>query len=183
MRRDRRLDAVRGLAILLMVVDHMAAAWPTAWGVREVLTRAAMPLFMLLLGYLFREFNQVRHWQVVAAVFLEVPLLLVVAGTEVGILVHVAFLLPLMVVAVRYPWPCLGLALVQTSAWPMPFSGYEPGLVFAFMIMGHLMRRAGSEALQGIGEHVLALAPVGRYPLAIYCGHLFVLAGLMWYAG
>lgn len=63
-RRNLALDTLRGLAIVLMIVDHVADFWfdirITDSSVRFV-TRMAMPLFCVLMGYFFRPENRFRY--------------------------------------------------------------------------------------------------------------------------
>jgi hypothetical protein len=71
--RNQTLDALRGLAIALMIVDHIAGLWlfidiePTSI---RFATRLSMPLFASLMGY-FLASSQIsnwhRFWQIAAA--------------------------------------------------------------------------------------------------------------------
>jgi surface polysaccharide O-acyltransferase-like enzyme len=57
------LDTLRGLAIVLMVVDHVADFWfgiPIAGSPIRFVTRMAMPLFCVLMGYFFQPSNRFR---------------------------------------------------------------------------------------------------------------------------
>lgn len=59
------MDTLRAIAILLMIVDHIAGIWfevniePTSV---RFLTRLSMPLFCLLMGY-FLQSNERLHWK------------------------------------------------------------------------------------------------------------------------
>lgn len=173
------LDALRGLAIVLMMVDHVALVYGAPFGVREIITRLAMPLFMLLAGYLWRPGLRMRHLDLIVAAALSVPLSWLIGSDTVPILVVLVLVLPLMELAHRYPLALLVLAIVQPITWPIAWYGYQPGAILALLIVGHLMRwsRLPSDWLR-VGERMPFLAPVGRWPLMIYVGHLVLLGAL-----
>lgn len=62
--RNSSMDSLRGLAILLMIVDHIANFWfivriePTSI---RMLTRLSMPLFAILMGYFLVRKPEI-HW-------------------------------------------------------------------------------------------------------------------------
>lgn len=178
--RDARLDGLRGFAIALMVLDHSALVFGASWGVREVLTRAALPLFMLLAGYLWRPGLRCRHLDLVLAAAIATPFLSAIGAADIEILPLLCVCLPLLHLSARWPVLMLSLALVQPSAWPVPWSGYEPGFVLALLIAGQLMRRFSLDTgLLGVGSYLQGFAAVGRWPLTWYVGHLVVLALLI----
>lgn len=61
--RNAALDSLRGLAILLMIVDHIAAFWlmqGIQWNSVRLATRLALPLFAVIFGYLLGALGE-RH--------------------------------------------------------------------------------------------------------------------------
>lgn len=171
------LDGLRGLAILLMVMDHAALVYGAPWGVREVVTRLAVPLFMLTAGYLWRPGLRRRHLETALAAVVATPLLSTIGGAEFGILVVFLLVLPLVPVAVRWPLPVLALCLLQLSTWQIPWYGYQPGFVLGLLVVGQLAWLWGRDReFLRAGELCAAFAFLGRWPLTLYVGHLAVLA-------
>ena len=185
------LDRLRGIAILLMVLDHALVAAHTLgydpeWVLmtRLTLTRAAMPLFMLISGALWVR-QRPRRRRVVAAFIagLVVETLLAVLWPEFGlpeIMLLWAGAAALAGVIVRWPIPSLILAYTQWAYWPVAWDGYQPGAVVLFLAVGVLWGRGS-----GLKDSSLVnlmpgfLGAIGRYPLTWYLAHLAFLTALV----
>lgn len=175
--RSAFLDAARGVAIVLMMADHAVLAFGGPWGVREILGRFAAPLFMAIAGYLWRPRLSGRILEVGIAAALSVPLVSGIGGAHVPILVVFLLVYPALWVSYRWPYLVLGLAVLQLSAWPVPWYGYQPGFVLAFLVLGQLLaRHATVPVMVGSGG---VLGWLGRWPLTAYIGHLaLIYAGM-----
>lgn len=190
--RSEELDRVRGAAVVLMIVDHVLAlvceltTWPTnagPWFARMTITRAALPLFMLLAGALLadRRPSGKRLGQVVAAaVCAQLLVLRLPFMATVNILPVIGW--ALWVWPRVRGWGVWGVAgcmvFVATLPWPL---GYHPGHVLGLMLLGTLLGRAPLERLGGCLQPWAAV--VGRRPLAWYLGHLAALWAVWWLLG
>lgn len=166
------LDRVRGLAVVLMVLDHTLVAAGVGSGPgRLTITRAALPLFLLTAGSLSVGRPSVRRaGQIGAAAVAATALGLVVGIGQPDILWLILGALALMPVG---PWLAAGAA-IQATTWPMGWSGYEPGVVLVLVVLG---QHYGARPLDQLGRRLPEyLEAVGRRPLAWYLGHLAVLA-------
>lgn len=168
------LDKIRGAAILLMIVDHLCIVLSGPEVLRMTVGRLAMPLFFLVSGALVTRFG-FRHvlifglgvvlpWYVT---FIDNPNVLTLYA--VGALVMVVFraldVHPLVIVAVI-------LAAAANGFLPRIAPGYEFTAVLGIMCVGG---HVGRHALGWFDWLPRWLAPLGRYPLTIYVGHLLAL--------
>lgn len=188
--RSDYLDRVRGAAIVLMVVDHCLAfmcelaSWPLdagAWAARYTLTRAALPLFMLLAGALLAGRNPSRRrvGEVLAA---GVAAQWLASGLPFMASVNIIPIIGLALVV----WPLVrrsGLwgvvvCMVLVSTFGR-FPGYHPAHVLGLMLLGSVLGRGPLERLGACFEPWVAV--VGRHPLAWYLGHLAALWGAWWW--
>lgn len=169
---------MRGLALLLMMVDHLALVYGAPWGVRELLTRLAMPLFMLVAGFLWRPGWRWRHLEVFFAAVLATPYLWYIGGETVGILFVYLWALLCMPAVQRFPLLVLAVAIIQPITWPLAINLYQPGVVLALLALGYLARQHGfGRELVQIGSVLpSSLTVLGRWPLLIYVAHLYVFA-------
>lgn len=187
--RLRTLDALRGFAIVLMVVDHVIVATQTVssnpellFEVRRSLTRLAMPLFMVVSGALWalhgapsrRRLTQVF----VAAVAVNVSL--AVTWPEVGLPEILAVWVGCALAAKLFleaPVEVAVLGLLFAWHYPLDWDGFQPGFVAAFVALGVLWARTGRTGFADpLAAHLPELfAAAGRRPLSIYVGHLVVL--------
>lgn len=181
------MDWLRGLAVILMVVDHAAAllmpylgqqsaGWATLWLVRHTLTRAALPLFLGVAGYLWasRLPRPGRLAAVLAAAVVCDGL-----GTILGFpWPDVLWLYCLGAagasVVVRWPVQIAAAALVAWATFPLPGLNYHPGQVVGLLALGVLAARVYPEPLTA--DRSSWLCVVGRRPLTWYVVHLAVLA-------
>lgn len=173
--RSVGLDRLRGLAVVLMVLDHLLLVGGLAGHpLRETLTRAAMPLFAVLAGHLCRRYSW--RW---AGVFLVGAFLpgAVPWIDAPNILCWLSLGAALVALGRRYPvvYPLvmvLALTLFANGYGATPGS-FQPLAVWALMVVGALLHRPWLETL---GRCVPdQLRPFGRYPLTLYVGHLLAL--------
>jgi uncharacterized membrane protein len=172
-RRLVTLDRVRGLAIVLMVLDHaLLAAGHHGGPVRLTVTRLALPLFGLTAGALWKPGRARRYLEVAGAAIIATGLGLVVGIGQPDIL-----WLLLVAMLVMPAGPALAAAgAIQATTWPLRTSGYEPGVVLVLVVLGHLY---GSAPLDRLGQRLPhRLEGIGRHPLGWYLGHLALLAVL-----
>ncbi len=162
--RNAAIDTLRGFAIVLMVIDHVADLWlgqsigdsPIRW-----MTRLAMPLFCVLMGYFLpadrnwrlRRFVEIAATAVlVNAIFypaygcLDILCSLLIAGivgTACG-----RFFPMFVLVAVLYP-------VDPTPAWPSggPMD-FPLSLVLSFVALGSLHARYGRKTA-GLASTIL----------------------------
>jgi hypothetical protein len=162
--RNRALDSLRGLAIGLMMVDHLAGI---LFGltirdspVRSA-TRLAMPLFCVLMGYFLRD-DRRNDWkrpaQILAACVAVNCLFYPLYGA-VEILGSLLLTYLVFVISGRcFPFCVLAIAFYPIDplrAW----LDYPPTIVLSFVAQGALLRRFGMTAA-GLSGVWLALAAV-----------------------
>lgn len=164
------LDSLRGLAVLLMLLDHVFVfdRSPVGWWLRHTLTRAAFPLFFGIAGYLWQirlKGSSRRRWGHLVGSAAAAQALAVLAGfpsPDVLVLfVAVSVLRPLIVSS---PVLGLGVGLLQCLYLPVPWTGYQPGLAFAWASLGVLAARSGAAPCRSVP----GLAWVGRRALGVY---------------
>lgn len=175
--RAAGLDRLRGLAVLCMVVDHVAlfVAFDVA---RYTVGRLALPLFFVLGGALVTRLTWRHGW--VALLGLGLPL---VAGwiDSPNVLLLYAVGAALVVLARRLgPFgSLLGLLVmltVQANGAGVVGTGYAPAALWALMFVGAWLPR---ELLLVLGGRLPGwLAVPGRYPLSIYVGHVLALTAV-----
>lgn len=177
------VDAARGVAVVLMLADHLlvlaqyvGAGSPALTVVRLTVTRASLPLFMLCSGSVLGSRGvSLRRLSTVFAVALVVNAVLLT--WPMGIRAPEILLVWCVVMAcsrliARYPVLCGAVGVVQLSVWHVPWSGYQPGLLVVCVALGVL---AGPACLEWASDLPNLLVRVGRAPLWWYCGHLSVL--------
>lgn len=171
--RSAALDHWRGLAVLLMIVDHVCLVFATGEGVRLTLGRLAMPIFMVLGGHLAGKLR-LRHAGILA-LGLALPLLVPWLATPNILVLWVA-----------------GVALLELGrrlgvpAWVLPVlaltfaanhgsigsASFDPVALWGLMGLGALLPRV---AFDSAARWPSWLAVIGRHPLAWYVLHLLLL--------
>lgn len=166
MTRDPALDRLRGLAILLMVTDHLALLLEADL-VRWTVGRVAMPLFFVLGGHLARRYS----WRLleVVAVGLLVQLVAPWTGALVLLLTFTAGHLLTVLCRSRPGLPLLLIVVLAAVSANVPVSipgAYGPLELVVIMLAGSLLSR---EFFQAAGSRLPAwLAWSGRRPLMSY---------------
>lgn len=169
------VDRLRGLAIVLMVLDHaLVVVDPGSW-VRLTATRLALPLFMLCAATVWRSgLNRRRFPLLLGCLVVEVATFPTIGIPLPGIMsgiVALTVLLWAVPQVAAYPWT---LATVGFIGWI--YLGSPEAAVFAWWGLG----RASFSELDRLGGALPAwLGSVGRHPLGWYAGHLSVLAVLV----
>lgn len=175
--RSRALDALRGLAILCMVVDHVTLVTAGPEWLRLTVGRVAMPLFFVLSGHLARRLSW-RH-AVIFGIGLGMPLMVWWIDRP-NVLVWYVVGSVVIVVTARWRWApwvvivgALGVYANRHLSGPELAFSYEPGALVGLMCLGQVMPR---EAFAFADRWPRWLAAVGRFPLSIYVGHLWLIA-------
>jgi fucose 4-O-acetylase-like acetyltransferase len=178
--RAWQLDAVRGLAIVLMVGDHVSRQLEFGYVYSYTLGRVAMPLFFVLAGHLFSRLNW-RH-AAVGCVGLVVPLAVPWIDSP-NVLVWWA-LGCVMLAACRWggvsPWllVLVGLTLFA-NGWGELSGSYPPAALYALMGVGALLKRESWRWAERLPRWLAAL---GRAPVRWYVGHLIALQAVIYWA-
>lgn len=173
------IDGARGLSIVAMIVSHVGLALDlTPEWFHVYVMRPVAPMFLLLLGMLWRPGLRRRHLQFAGGVVAAALLSLSLGFGFPNILTLMAVALLVMPLMVRFPVVTLAACVTQLAYWPHPnwWTGYPLGLVLAMVLVGHLVSADGAVQAYGRFGDRLGLGVVGRYPLSFYVGHLAVLA-------
>jgi hypothetical protein len=175
--RDGALDRLRGLAVLLMVADHLALSAGLDV-VRLTAGRLAVPLFFVLAGHLASRLSW-RHGRLIG-----LGLLLPAFAPWVdspNVLLYLGVFLPAVAWAGRHRW-LLPLAVVlaltlAANGYAGPVgTGYAPSALLALCCVGALLPRS---AFAAAGRLPVVLAWPGRHALSLYVGHVLALTVLL----
>lgn len=174
------IDRLRGLALVLMVLDHVLVQIDPSNPLRYTLTRLSLPLFMAASAAVWTPDIRTRRLVLLAsAATVEL-----VASSYLGMpfpgimLVYLVAVVPLSLwhEASSSAYWVAALGLIQALYLPVGWLGYEPGLVLAWWGLGRL----GSYQLDRLGSRLpRCLASVGRWPAQLYAFHLLVLVALV----
>jgi surface polysaccharide O-acyltransferase-like enzyme len=175
--RDTSLDRARGLAMLLMLVDHVLEVTRHGLSVRESVTRASMPLFFLIGGHLVRRLS----WRLLLVAGWGVALPLFVPWIDTpNVLVWYAIGAVILVAAngrraVLVGLPLLALTMFANGYGVETLNTYEPWALWALMCCGALLPRS---AFAWARRLPAVVGRLGRYPLTFYVGHLLALEAI-----
>lgn len=177
--RIHGIDRLRGLAIVFMIVDHLAIMiGDGAEPLRLTIGRLAMPIFFLIAG-IFATRISWRHALIFAigitlplyATWIDYPNVLVIYVVGACILAGIR----------RLPthWQFSSKMVVAAVFLTMSANGFDKfshsfafGSLIVLMIIGNIV---GRNDFRRFGDY-LPLIPgfgfIGRHPLAIYVGHI-----------
>lgn len=174
------IDRIRGLALVLMLLDHALFQVDPDSIARLTVTRWSLPLFMAASAAVWSPGVRPKRVVVIGiCAALEVVLSLELGMPLPGILVvYLVAIIPLSnwYRASHHAYAIGAAGLIQALYLPIGWEGYEPGLVLVWWCLGRL----GCYQLDRLGVRLpRALADVGRRPLTWYVGHLLVLLVLL----
>lgn len=190
--RSQGIDAARGIAMLLMILDHaLVVAGQADSPLRYTLTRAALPLFMVIAGAMIGSRLRWRRLLRVAIAGLAVPLFVPWIDRPNILVLYVAGAV-LVWGARRFGdrfggavfgpkaglwWLLIGLLTLLANGWGGQGSGYPWTVVAGLMAVGAWIGRQWlAVALVRLERAWLRpVAWLGRFPVAVYVGHLAVL--------
>jgi len=167
------VDRLRGLAVCLMVLDHcLIVAGLDNHFIRHTITRAALPLFCIVAGSLAARPSKLgRLVDLVTVGLFSFALNVGVGQPDITIIFALGFAFQRFWLSPIF----LTIAVLQPVTWPIPWTGYQPGLVIALMSLGRGLVEIGQLNRFGAGLPSF-LRQFGRYPLTCYAGHLVILA-------
>lgn len=182
--RAWHLDAIRGLAVALMVADHILLWHPQLHETRHTITRASMPLFFVLSGHLVRKPNW--RWLAIFVVGLVLPVVVPFIDNPNVLCWYVLGATTIWLVR-KYAgnsWLVLliGIPLAKYANYfdvnPLGNS-YQPDALLGLMALGALLPRGWFHW----GQHLPKfLGWLGRFPLSVYVSHLLAIEAfvLLW---
>ncbi len=190
--RDTAIDALRGAAIVLMILDHalgfaqmtnLRGSWMEF--ARLSVTRFALPTFMICTGVLLSiRPLALRRWIEVTAAAVIVNLGALLAGmghVTPEVLAMWSLVMVFSPMIRRFPICVAVVALLQAFYWQVPIPTYQPGWLAAFVCIGVLGGQGRNRELAELGAFVPAwMEPMGHRPLAWYMGHLAILGSATW---
>jgi len=170
------VDQLRGLAIVLMILDHVLVQVAPSHPLRYTATRLALPLFMACSAQVVRGFTRRRWAQLLAAIAAEAVLMPLTGLASPGILAVYLLATVLLMYTPGGHVAVVGvLGLLQAIYLSTGWEGYQPGLVVAYLAFGAFAALTGE--LQRLGSWLpVWLGSLGRRPLVWYIGHLLPLA-------
>lgn len=169
--RSLALDRVRGVAIVLMVLDHVLELTTPTDPLRLTLTRMSMPLFFLVSGHLVKRLS--RRTLGICAVGLILPYFVPWIDSP-NVLVY--YCLGAFVLSLFPPLPVCFIGLtVAANHFDIIGNSYGFGAVLGLMALGKMIPRSSFNWANALPD---VFTKIGRYPLTIYVGHLLILEGI-----
>lgn len=188
--REQILDAMRGLAIVIMIIDHVFSLLESV-GIQNIVlensrltvTRFSMPLFMIASGIVWYRYGlKVKRWSQVFFLALVLNAMMRLLWPDFNfpeILLLWSVLAIFWRVIVRYPIITMIVGYTQTTFWQISWQAFQPGELLIFLSAGVFLGKISLDSLwreRRTSKLIKPLAFIGRYPLRIYGGHLFLLA-------
>jgi fucose 4-O-acetylase-like acetyltransferase len=179
------LDALRGVAILLMGADHLLLLAGAPVWTRLGPTRLAMPLFMLLAGAVFTRWRA-RHVLVYVA-GVALPFVAPWVGSP-DILVQYAVAAAGLAVIVGLARRnghdgranvcvvVVAALVVAANGWARSRGAYDTFSVCALVFLGYLIGAPRLAAWAALVPCPRWLRWLGRHSLVVYVGHVLVLS-------
>lgn len=171
-------DAFRGLAVLAMVVDHLAYVLEGPAELRSSIGRLAMPMFFLLAGHLSRRLSW-RHLGIFGVGSLLPVLVPWIDNPNVLVWWAIGCLLLAIARAASVPvWLIAAVGLALAANGRVDVTGingaatYDAAALWGLMALGTLLP---SSAFTWAARAPRWIVAVGSYPLTFYVGHLLVL--------
>lgn len=185
--RQPALDALRGLAILLMIVDHAAYyLWdvPLAPHTLRIVTRLSMPLFCGLMGYFLAgrtNINWDRFYQLCLAV-ITINLAFFSIHHKLEILASLLIVYVLFMVCRN--WLAFAVVAVYLAPWDptLAWFDYPLPIVIACVAQGMMLRRFGSIAALASGLLITLAALVVPAPSVYVLFYVIPATGLIAWA-
>lgn len=112
-RRDHRIDALRGVALLMMCIDHIPQNWLNRFTMRNIGFADAAEVFVLLAGY--------ASWLAYGRAFAKKPVVAVLA--RIGRRCWQLYVFQIVMVVV-----CIATIRIWRHFWPVPVDFLEPEL-------------------------------------------------------
>lgn len=170
--RERGIDALRGLAILLMILDHSLIVLSFGSSpIRHTITRLAMPIFFIVSGHLVRKFTS--RTLIIGLIGLCLPVIVPWIDSPNVLTWYALGTLLLTKMSRKYYWLIIALALTLSSNFFNHDYGssYWPYGLWALMATGALIPRELFTPFRRLPKF---LDTIGRRPLLIYVGHLLI---------
>lgn len=184
------IDAIRGLAIALMILDHSLFAIESIGVANNIveysrlsITRFSMPLFMIASGMIWVLYGlRIKRWFQVFILSILINITIKVLWPDFNN-PEILFVWTIIAIGyqliVRFPITVMIIGYIQFIFWPVLWSGYQPGELAIFLSVGVLVARAPLDKTWKkirFEKLLSTLAFLGRYPLSIYSGHLISLS-------
>jgi peptidoglycan/LPS O-acetylase OafA/YrhL len=177
--RTIELDVLRGFAIACMIVDHTVLVFGGPHVLRLTIGRLALPVFFVLAGNLSRRLS----WRTAGTLLLGLGLPLLVPWIDnPNVLAWYALGGCLLWAARGTSWglPVLAAACLTSLANGQGLAfgdGYPGAALVGLMVLGTYVPRS---LLVAAGARLPRwLAVLGRWPRAVYVGHLLLLEVLI----
>lgn len=188
--RDINLDFFRGIAISLMIIDHILVFFASIKFandffeiIRETLTRYSMPLFMIISGFLLAKYGiSIKRWLQVFITSIVLNVIIYFYWTDFNfpeILLIWSLLTIFTKLIIKFPIFILISGLIQYQYFPVNYEAYQPGIILLFLSIGVISsnRILHGDLLDKVIKYNIfrPLIFIGRYPLSIYFSHILIL--------
>jgi len=191
--RSAALDKLRGLAIVLMMLDHLLVQIDPQSLIRTTITRACVPLFFVIAGHLLRPGIKWQRLILILIIGAALPHYAPWVDSP-NVLVWYATLTPIVAWGNRavLAGTILAALTLYANGYGQVEGSYAPMALAAFMAAGRLAPRESLERVGSWGQRpcrcldticavprertwARGIAAIGQYPLSIYVGHILVI--------